>query len=157
MSSCCHLPVSCRSLVNRCGSLGSCKPQNNNNFILYGKWIFLVFFNFTRFESRHISDNNMLSVILDYSYIIRYLCCQNQQQLSFEGVLQSPAKLSKTTCTTPLSAKLPPSTAFKLFLSSSYPQPIRFWKWKNNDPRFLKPIRKLYISYGYDPKPLSLI
>ena len=25
--SCCHLPVSCRSLVDRCGSLGSCKPQ----------------------------------------------------------------------------------------------------------------------------------
>ena len=25
--SCGHLPVSCRSLVNRCGSLGSCKPQ----------------------------------------------------------------------------------------------------------------------------------
>ena len=23
----CHLPVSCRSLVDRCGSLGSCKPQ----------------------------------------------------------------------------------------------------------------------------------
>ena len=23
----CHLPVSCRSLVNRCGRLGSCKPQ----------------------------------------------------------------------------------------------------------------------------------
>ena len=25
--SCCHLPVSCRSLVDRCGSPGSCKPQ----------------------------------------------------------------------------------------------------------------------------------
>ena len=25
--SCCHLPVSCRSLVDRCGPLGSCKPQ----------------------------------------------------------------------------------------------------------------------------------
>ena len=25
--SCCHLPVSCRSLVDRCGFLGSCKPQ----------------------------------------------------------------------------------------------------------------------------------
>ena len=25
--SCCHLPVSCRSLVERCDSLGSCKPQ----------------------------------------------------------------------------------------------------------------------------------
>ena len=25
--SCCHLPVSYRSLVDRCGSLGSCKPQ----------------------------------------------------------------------------------------------------------------------------------
>ena len=23
----CHLPVSCRSLVDRCGSLGSCEPQ----------------------------------------------------------------------------------------------------------------------------------
>jgi hypothetical protein len=23
----CHLPVSCRSLVDRCGSLGSCMPQ----------------------------------------------------------------------------------------------------------------------------------
>ena len=23
----CHLPVSCRSLVDRCGCLGSCKPQ----------------------------------------------------------------------------------------------------------------------------------
>ena len=23
----CHLPVSCRSLVDRCGSPGSCKPQ----------------------------------------------------------------------------------------------------------------------------------
>ena len=25
--SCCHLPISCRSLVDRCGSRGSCKPQ----------------------------------------------------------------------------------------------------------------------------------
>ena len=33
----CHLPVSCWSLVDRCGSLGSCKPRNS---IAYGFWRF---------------------------------------------------------------------------------------------------------------------
>ena len=32
--SCCHLPVSCKSLVDRCGSLEICKPQILFYFII---------------------------------------------------------------------------------------------------------------------------
>ena len=31
--SCCHLPASCRCLLDRCGSLGSCKPQIYLDFL----------------------------------------------------------------------------------------------------------------------------
>ena len=37
----CHLPVSCRSLVDRCGSFGSCKPQSYFFFLFYRISMFL--------------------------------------------------------------------------------------------------------------------
>ena len=45
----CHLPVSCRSLLDRCGFLGSCKSE----WVVLGA---LGFMNNVEFEKKKISN-----------------------------------------------------------------------------------------------------
>ena len=56
----CYLPVSCRSLVDRCGSPGSCKPQIK---ILIKKIIIIIFPGTV--ELSYFPQNCKQNVVLD--------------------------------------------------------------------------------------------